>query len=91
MSFFFLYMTIFVASILLILIDGKDLVSSFTAVAATLGNIGPGLEVVGPMGNFSDFTWFSKVVFCFDMLAGRLEILPVLLLFTPNFWKRVNI
>ncbi len=91
MSFFFLYMTIFVASILLILVDGKDLVSSFTAVAATLGNIGPGLEVVGPMGNFSDFTWFSKVVFCFDMLAGRLEILPVLLLFTPNFWKRVNI
>jgi trk system potassium uptake protein TrkH len=91
MAFFFAYMAIFVASILLVLLEGKDLVSSFTAVAATLGNVGPGLEIVGPMGNFSDFTWFSKAIFCFDMLVGRLEILPVLLLFAPRFWRRVNI
>lgn len=91
MAFFFIYIAIFVASILLVLIEGKELISSFTAVAATLSNIGPGLEIVGPMGNFSDFSWFSKIVFCFDMLAGRLEILPVLLLLTPRFWRRVNI
>ena len=60
----------------------------FTAVASCLNNIGPGLEVVGPMGNFADFSPFSKLLLSFDMLAGRLEIFPMLLLFAPSIWRR---
>lgn len=91
MAYFFLYIAVFVASVLVVSLDGKDLVSTFTSVAATIGNIGPGLEVAGPMGNFSSFSALSKIVFSFCMIVGRLEILPVLILFTPTFWKRVNI
>ena len=83
-----IYILIFVGSLLLITLDEKDLVTNFTAVAATMNNIGPGLEVVGPMGNFSSFSNLSKLVFCFDMLAGRLELLPMLMLFVPSVWKR---
>ena len=60
--------------------------TNFTAVAATINNIGPGLELVGPTANFGHFTDFSKYVLMFDMLAGRLELFPLLLLFCPSVW-----
>ena len=71
-----LYMIIFVASVLIVSLDEKDLVTNFTAVAATLNNVGPGLGLVGPAGNFSGFSNLSKLVLSFDMLAGRLELYP---------------
>lgn len=90
-TYFFIYIFIFVISVLVVSFDNKDLVSSFTAVATTIGNVGPGLEMVGPMGSFADFSVLSKAICTFCMLVGRLEIYPVLILFTPAFWKRVNI
>lgn len=82
------YVLIFAVSVLLISLDEYDLVTNFTAVAATFNNIGPGLALVGPTGNFGFFSNFSKVVLIFDMLAGRLEIFPLLLLFSRETWKR---
>ena len=69
-------------------LENKDLTTSFTAVAATINNIGPGLNEVGPTGNFHGFSLLSKYVFIFDMLAGRLELFPMLLLFAPDTWKK---
>lgn len=86
--FFFVYMVIVVASILLVSLDGYDLVTSVTSVFATISNIGPGLELVGPLGNFSMFSGFSKLVLTFCMLAGRLEIFPVLIVLSPRVWHR---
>ncbi len=86
--FFFIYFAVFFASVVLISIEGKDIVSSTTAVIASLSNIGPGLGIVGPAGNFAAFSPFSKVVFSFCMIAGRLEFFPVLVLFTPSVWKK---
>ena len=85
--FFFAYMTIMAVSILLVSLDGYDLVTTVTSVFATMGNIGPGLELVGPVGNFAMFSGFSKIVLTFCMLAGRLEIFPVLIIFSPMVWK----
>lgn len=82
------FIFVFAGSFAIVLLDGFDLTTSFTAVAATLNNIGPGLNIVGPTGNFADFSVLSKLVFIFDMLAGRLEIFPMLLLFAPNTWKK---
>lgn len=82
-----LYLMIFAASVLLIAIDNFDLITNFMAVTATLNNVGPGFEIVGPMGNFSSFSYLSKCVLIFDMLAGRLEIFPLLLLFFKGTWK----
>ena len=82
------YLFIFAFSMLLIALNNFDLITNFTAVAATLNNIGPGLSLVGPSGNFSMFSDFSKLVLIFDMLAGRLELFPLLLLFVPNTWRR---
>ena len=81
-----LYMIIFVTSILIVSLDEKDLVTNFTAVAATLNNIGPGLGLAGPAGNFSGFSNLSKLVLSFDMLAGRLELIPMLMIFVPSVW-----
>ena len=86
--FFIAYMMIYGASVLLISLDKLDFTTNFTAVAATLNNIGPGLSQVGPMGNFDVFSQPAKYVLMFDMLAGRLELFPLLLLFTPSTWKR---
>lgn len=82
------YMMIFAASLLLISLDNFDFTTNFTAVAATMNNIGPGLELVGPTGNFSEFSNFSKLVLTFDMLVGRLELFPLLILFTKNTWSK---
>ncbi len=87
-AFVIIYICIFVVSLLVITLDEKDLVTNFTAVAATINNIGPGLNIVGPAGNFSSFSDLSKFVLMFDMLAGRLELLPLLVLFVPSTWKK---
>ena len=82
------FIVLFTGSMLLISLEGHDLVTNFTAVAATINNIGPGLEAVGPTANFGHFHAFSKLVFIFDMLAGRLELFPMLMLFCPSIWIR---
>ena len=86
--YFMAYALIFVGSILLVSLDGKDVVTTVTSVIATINNIGPGLAEVGPMSYFGSFSIMSKCVLMFDMLAGRLELFPLLLLFMPKTWKR---
>lgn len=81
------FVIIFSVSVFAISIDGKDLTTNFTAVAATINNIGPGLALVGPTQNFGHFSVFSKYVLMFDMMAGRLELFPLLILFHPAAWK----
>ena len=81
------FMFIFVISTLLVSLEGNDLLTNFTAVTATMNNIGPGLELVGPTQNFGFFNPFTKLVFIFDMLAGRLELFPMLLILNPVLWK----
>lgn len=78
------FFILFATSVLIVSFDGKDLVTNFTAVLATINNIGPGLELVGPTSNFAHFSLLSKIVLMFDMLAGRLELFPILLLFHPG-------
>lgn len=87
-GYFLAYALIFAGSVLLISIDQFDFTTNVTAVAATFNNIGPGLSKVGPTCNWSEFSPFSKYIFMFDMLAGRLEIFPMLLLFAPGTWKK---
>ena len=83
------FFAIFVLSILIVALEEKDLITNFTAVTATLNNIGPGLSMVGPTQNFAHFTDLSKWVFIFDMLAGRLELFPLLLMFHPSIWHEL--
>lgn len=85
--FIFAYMALIVIAVLVVSIDGMDFESTVTSVFATIGNIGPGFKVVGPIGNFSSFSPLSKIVFSFCMLAGRLEIYPMLLILSPSMWK----
>ena len=82
------YIIIFVVSFVVIAFDNHDLITNFTAVASTMNNIGPGLELVGPTQNFAFFSIPSKLVLIFDMLAGRLEIFPMLILFSRAVWKK---
>lgn len=86
--YFITFMLLFATSILLVSFEGYDVVTNFTAVTATINNIGPGLAGVGPMQNFGFFNDFTKCVLMFDMLAGRLELFPMLLLFCPAIWSR---
>ena len=82
------YFVLFFASVLVLSLDGFGFTTNFSAVLATLNNIGPGLDLVGPTQNFSIFNYFSKFVLIFDMLAGRLELFPMLILLKPSCWKR---
>lgn len=82
------YILIFTVSVIFISFDDHDLITNFTAVTATINNIGPGLNLVGPTGNFGFFSIPSKLVLIFDMLAGRLELFPMLALFAPSTWKK---
>ena len=86
--FFIIYMILLLLSVLVISFDGFDLTTNLTGVIACLSNVGPGLGLVGPMGNFSMFSWLSKLVLSWCMLLGRLELYPMLLLFLPTVWKR---
>ena len=87
-AFIAVYLIILFASVLLISVDNYDFTTNFTAVAATLNNIGPGLELVGPTQNFALFSPFSKCILMFDMLAGRLELFPMLIILLPSCWKK---
>ncbi len=82
------YVMVFTISIFVVAFDGFDLVTNFTSVTATFNNIGPGLSLVGPTGNYASFSILSKIVFIFDMLAGRLELFPILILCSPALWKK---
>ena len=82
------YLMIVAASIFIISFDEFDLVTNFTAVVTTLNNVGPGLSLIGPTGNFGIFSPLSKLVLSFDMLAGRLELFPILILFLRETWKK---
>lgn len=86
--FFAAYMFITLGATLLVSVDNYSFGTTFTAVVSCIGNIGPGLELVGPMGNYALFSPFSKLVLSLCMIIGRLEILPVLVLFSGNAWKR---
>lgn len=88
LGFFFMYITIFCFLVLIVSLENMDFVTTITSVAATLGNIGPGLEIVGPMGNFSSFSVLSKISLSLGMIIGRLEIYPILLLLMPRFWAK---
>ena len=72
----------------LISIAGFSFAQTFPAVAATMNNIGPGLDQVGPTSNFFGYSPVSKLILIFDMLAGRLELFPMLILFYPSTWKK---
>ena len=82
------YLVILVAGLLLISIDNFSFTTSFTAVITCLSNVGPGLDLIGPMGNFSIFSDFSTIILCLCMILGRIEIFPILVLFSQNAWKR---
>lgn len=84
--FFITFMILFTASVFFVSFDNKGMITSFTAVAATINNIGPGLELVGPTQNYAGFSPLAKIVLCFDMLAGRLELFPMLMLFNPKLY-----
>lgn len=86
--YFIAYIAIFVISVLLISLNNFDFGTTFSGVLTTMNNIGPGIAAVGPIENFSAFSDFSKIVFCLDMLIGRLEIFPFLMLFSPSLWRK---
>lgn len=83
-----IYLLIFTSSIVIISVDNFNITTNISAVAATFNNIGPGLSVVGATGSYAGFSAFSKLVLTFDMLCGRLELLPMLTLFAPIAWKK---
>lgn len=82
------YVAVYLFSVLALSLDQYDFATNFTAVAANLNNIGPCLGEIGPTGNYADYSVFSKVVLMFDMLTGRLELFPMLILLSPKTWKR---
>ena len=83
-----IYVATFITSVLLVSLDNFDFQTTVTSVVATLNNIGPGLGMVGPTGNYSQFSYLSKLVLMFDMLAGRLELLPIFIILKPKTWRR---
>lgn len=95
-SFFLIYVIVIIMSTFLVSIgqplngEYSSFSTNFSAVIACFNNIGPGIGAVGPKGNFAGYNIFAKLVLCFDMLLGRLEIFPILLLFTPNSWKKAQ-
>ncbi|HZX46165.1 MAG TPA: TrkH family potassium uptake protein [Clostridia bacterium] len=88
MAFTMFYIVIFITASLLLAVQGHDLVSSASAAAATLGNVGPGFGLVGPATTYSSLSDFSKLLLSFCMILGRLEIYTVIALLSPRFWKR---
>ena len=80
-GYFSMLMLVIAVSIIIVALDGFDLTTTTTSVFTCINNVGPGFALVGPSGNFSDFSILSKAVLCFDMLAGRLELIPIMMLF----------
>ena len=87
-SYLALYSVTAILSMLLIAVDENSIETNVTAVLACLNNIGPGLDLVGPMSNYAHFSGFSKLILSFNMLVGRLEIFPMLMLFVPMAWRK---
>ena len=83
-----IYVILFLGSVLILSVDQFDHVSHLTAVASCFNNIGPALGVCGPVGSYAPFSGLSKLILSFDMLAGRLEIFPMLLLFLPATYRK---
>lgn len=87
-SYLIVYIGVFIIILFIVSTSLPDLASAFSSVAATFNNIGPGFEIVGPTQNYSSLTNLNKIVLSFSMLLGRLEIFPVLILFSPKIYKR---
>ena len=87
-AYFAIYTMTFFGIFILLSFDGFDILTNFSAAASCFNNIGPGLGAVGPAGHYGDFSYFSKIVLIFDMLVGRLEVFPMLLLFMPATWRK---
>jgi trk system potassium uptake protein TrkH len=88
MTFFFLYIITFAISALLLSFSGMDFLTCISASASAISNVGPGLgEIIGPEGNYSTLTNYSKIVLLITMFLGRLEMLTIFILFIPSFWK----
>ncbi|MDE7017321.1 MAG: TrkH family potassium uptake protein [Lachnospiraceae bacterium] len=87
-SYLIIYLVIFLVSFLLLSVDQYDFTTNVSAVLANLNNTGPGLHAVGPTCNYGGYTVLSKLVLMFDMLTGRLELLPMLILFSPRTWQK---
>lgn len=87
-GFFILYILILLGSFMLISLDNFDFITNITAVTTCLSNVGPGLAMAGPVENLSFFSGFAKLVLCMDMLLGRLEIFPIIMLFAPSIWRK---
>ena len=87
-GFIVVYLGITALSVLFISVEGFDIETTISSVATCINNIGPGLGMVSPIGNFSEFSVFSKIIFSIDMLIGRLEVYPILLLMSPAIWRR---
>jgi len=88
MIFFFSYVAIIIIAVLIVSLDNFDFMTTFSSVLATISNIGPGFELVGPMGNYADFSVLSKLTMTACMIIGRLEVIPVITLLAPSIWKK---
>lgn len=86
--FFFAYIVIIIFAVIIVSLDNFDFMTTFSSVLASVSNIGPGFGLIGPMGNFADFSNLSKIVMTICMILGRLEVIPVLAAFTPSIWKK---
>ena len=86
--YFIVYFGFFVILVLLLCLDVPDFLTAFSAAAATFNNIGPGLGAVGPSCNYSQLSAFSKIILSIGMIAGRLELYPILVLFLPSTWRK---
>ena len=87
-SYFSAYVFVFGISVLLVALDNFDFATTISGVLTTLSNVGPGISRVGPIENFQSFSVLSKIVFSMDMLIGRLEIFPFLMICSPSFWRK---
>jgi trk system potassium uptake protein TrkH len=85
---FHVYIAIIGLSVLALTFDGRDIITNFTASCACIFNVGPGLGLVGPTGNYFFFSDLSKIILSMEMLIGRLEVFPVLFLFAPSVWRK---
>ena len=88
LRFFPAYIFCLIGGILIVALDNYDFTTTFSAALTCIGNVGPGLGVVGPIGNFAGFSNLSKIVLAFLMLIGRLEVMPILILFAPQSWRK---
>jgi trk system potassium uptake protein TrkH len=87
-GFFILYLSLTVAATLIMSLLGVDMITAFSSVAATIGNVGPGFGMVGPVSTYSEIPYLGKWILSFCMLTGRLEIYTVIVLLIPEFWKK---